>query len=50
MTWDAIRDTVTCSVCSYARGKPGVPLTCRCRGWVTFLRDFLVERGRKSSS
>jgi len=41
---DAIRDTMSCAVCGYARGKPGVPLACLCRGWVVFLRGFLARR------
>ena len=46
--WDAIHDTVTCSVCGYARGKRGVPLACCCRGWVVLLRNFLARRGEES--
>lgn len=45
MIYDAIRDTVTCSVCGFARGRRGGPrLACCCRGWVVFLRQFLGGR------
>ena len=41
MIFDAIHDTVTCSVCGFARCTCGNRLACCCRGWVAFWRQFL---------
>ena len=48
MIFDAIHDTVTCSVCGYARGIHGAGLQCLCCGWVAFFRSFMAaDRARR---
>lgn len=42
MIGDPFRDTVTCSVCGFARGTR-VRLLCNCRGWIAFWREAIGQ-------